>query len=110
MLALHGIAYEWADDQTGSQRPEGIQYGFTAQNIREVFPTLVTEDNLGYLQTAYGTYDAMTVEALRALNSKMEKLEAENAALQSQLNKMQQLKSELASIRQALEQAGIAPK
>jgi hypothetical protein len=36
----------------------------------------VEEDKLGYLQTAYGTYDAMTVEAIRALNEKIEKLEA----------------------------------
>jgi hypothetical protein len=33
----------------------------------EVFPELVEEDNLGYLQTAYGTYDAMYVECIRAL-------------------------------------------
>ena len=45
-------------DKTGNERPEGIQYGFTAQNIQANFPTLVAEDNLGYLQTAYDTYDA----------------------------------------------------
>ena len=66
MLQLQGVSYEWNDDQTGYARPEGTQYGFTAQNIQEVFPTLVNEDNLGYLQTAYGTYDAMYVEAIRA--------------------------------------------
>ncbi|MEK7255377.1 MAG: tail fiber domain-containing protein, partial [Bacteroidota bacterium] len=59
LLALRGVTYEWNDDKTGSKRPEGIQYGFTAQNIREVFPTLVEEDKMGYLQTAYGTFDAM---------------------------------------------------
>ncbi len=85
LLALQGIRYEWNDDQTGNDRPEGIQYGFTAQNIQEVFPSLVSEDNLGYLQTAYGTYDAMTVEALRALNEEIESLATENKRLETQL-------------------------
>ena len=50
LLALQGVSYEWDDNKTGNDRPEGIQYGFTAQNIQEVFPSLVSEDNLGYLQ------------------------------------------------------------
>jgi hypothetical protein len=85
LLALKGITYEWNDDKTGNDRPEGIQYGFSAQNIQEVFPTLVEEDANGYLQTAYGTYDAMTIEAIRYLYM-------EN----------QQLKEEIKEIRQML--------
>ncbi|MCB0519685.1 MAG: tail fiber domain-containing protein [Lewinellaceae bacterium] len=102
LLALQGITYEWDDVKTGSKRPEGIQYGFTAQNIREVFPTLVEEDALGYLQTAYGTYDAMTVEAIRALNDKIEKLEAENDSLRSKLSEMDDLKQRMARLEAAL--------
>ncbi|WP_339815072.1 tail fiber domain-containing protein [uncultured Imperialibacter sp.] len=83
LLQLKGVTYEWADDKTGINRPIGIQYGFTAQNIQEVFPELVEEDNLGYLQTAYGTYDAMLIEALRALNEKIERLEVENETLRA---------------------------
>jgi hypothetical protein len=92
MLSLQGITYEWNDTTTNNERPTGIQYGFTAQNIQEVFPTLVTTDNQGYLQTAYGTYDAMYVEAIRALNDKIENLtnanknlKAQNQALQSDI-------------------------
>lgn len=77
LLALKGITYEWNDDKTGSERPEGIQYGFSAQNIQEVFPTLVEEDAKGYLQTAYGTYDAMTVEAIRFLYLENQQLKEE---------------------------------
>jgi hypothetical protein len=88
LLQLKGVTYEWDDDKTGINRPMGIQYGFTAQNIQEVFPELVEEDNLGYLQTAYGTYDAMMIEALRALNEKNEKLEKENERLVSEIQKL----------------------
>jgi hypothetical protein len=79
MLALQGITYEWNDDQTGTKRPEGIQYGFTAQNIQEVFPALVEEDARGYLQTPYGTYDAMMVEAIRYLYDEIKMLREELA-------------------------------
>lgn len=75
MMALQGITYEWNDAREDQDRPEGTQYGFTAQNIQQVFPELVTEDNDGYLQTAYGTYDAMYIESIRALLDKIEKLE-----------------------------------
>ena len=92
LLELQGVTYEWNDTITGNNRPEGMQYGFTAQNIQQVFPTLVTEDNQGYLQTAYGTYDAMYVEAFRALNDKIENLEKENEALKAQVNQIEDLK------------------
>jgi hypothetical protein len=52
LLTLKGVA-EWNDDKTGTERPEGIQYGFTAQNSSEAFPSLVEEDAKGYLQTAW---------------------------------------------------------
>ena len=86
LLSLQGITYEWNDDKTGSKRPEGIHYGFSAQNIQQVFPTLVEEDALGYLQTAYGTYDAMMVEAIRALHTENLALKAEIAAIKEKLN------------------------
>jgi hypothetical protein len=109
LLALQGVTYEWNDDKTGSNRPEGIQYGFIAQNIQEVFPSLVAEDNLGYLQTAYGTYDAMTVEAIRALYQKIENLEAEKnllktevSSFQTQLSEMDQIKQRMAKLEAVL--------
>ncbi len=109
LLALQGVTYQWNDDKTGSKRPEGIQYGFIAQNIQEVFPSLVVEDNLGYLQTAYGTYDAMTVEAIRALYQKIENLDSENnqlktevSSLQSKLTEMDQIKQRMARLEAVL--------
>ena len=85
LLSMKGITYEWNDDKTGTVRPEGTQYGFTAQNIKTVFPELVEEDALGYLQTAYGTYDAMMVEAIRAMHEKSLEQELYVHQLQNQL-------------------------
>jgi hypothetical protein len=104
LLALQGVTYEWNDNKTGSKRPVGVQYGFTAQNIQAVFPTLVEEDKLGYLQTAYGTYDAMTVEAIRALHDEIKALKSENTGLKTQLDAQS---TQLKQITAALQTAGI---
>ncbi len=76
LLRLQGVTYEWNDKQTGTDRPAGTHMGFTAQNIQQVFPELVSTDAQGFLQTAYGTYDALYVEAIKALVKKVEALEA----------------------------------
>ena len=83
LLLLKGVTYEWSDNVTHTARPKGLQYGFIAQNIQEVFPTKVKQDANGYLMTAYGDYDPMVVEAIRALNNKIEQLENENKELKN---------------------------
>lgn len=96
--SLRGVTYEWNDDKTGTKRPEGIQYGFIAQEIQEVFPEKVMEDNIGYLQTAYGDYDAIFVQAIKALHRKIEVLEATNKVLSAQLSVYQNLEARLEAL------------
>ena len=96
MLALKGITYYWNDTVTGSKRPTQLQYGFTAQNIQEVFPILVEEDNLGYLQTAYGTYDAMYVESMRALQ---QQIDAQQAIIEAQKKSNDAQKAEIDALK-----------
>jgi Chaperone of endosialidase len=82
LLQLKGVTYEWNDDKTGTKRPAGKQMGFTAQNIQQVFPQLVSTDAQGFLQTSYGTYDALYVEAIKELLQKIQVLEKKIQALQ----------------------------
>lgn len=95
LLQLKGITYEWNDDKTGYERPTGIQYGFTAQNIQEVFPSMVKTDNLGYLQTAYGNYDPMFIEAFRAMNNKIKALEEKEKTMISQEKRIADLEAQV---------------
>jgi hypothetical protein len=95
ILKLRGVTYYWNDDKTGTTRPENLQMGFIAQEIAEVFPEKVSEDNLGYLQTAYGDYDPIVFQAIKALNDKIENLEKENAALKSIVEKVNALEAKL---------------
>jgi hypothetical protein len=85
LLQLRGVQYEWNDDQTGYPRPQGIQMGFTAQNVQEVFPEKVSTDAQGFLQTAYGTYDPLIVEAIRELKVENDLLKKELEAIKALL-------------------------
>ena len=92
ILQMKGVSYEWNDTQTGMKRPNGIQFGFIAQDLKEIFPNKVNADNLGFLQTAYGDYDPMLVEAIKGLYNKIERLQNDNLQLKSSTEEM---KSEL---------------
>ena len=83
LLCMRGVAYEWNDQQTDSDRPLGQQYGFLAQDLQKVWPENVSEDNLGFLQTAYGTYDHLYVEGIKALYQRIESLSVKNEKLAS---------------------------
>jgi len=90
VLEMKGVSYEWNDDKTGWERPEGVQYGFIAQDLLEVWPEKVTKGVKGYYETAYGDYDPMFVEAIKALNNKISNLKNENSQLESKNNALQE--------------------
>ncbi len=81
VLQMRGVSYKWDDEITGFKRPEGDHLGFIAQELQEVWPEKVSEDKDGYLQTSYGTYDPVFVEAIKALAKKIEDQEKEIQAL-----------------------------
>ncbi|GGF06962.1 Chaperone of endosialidase [Chishuiella changwenlii] len=99
LTKLEGVTYYWNDDKTGIDRPKEKQIGFIAQNIQQVFPDKVTTDKEGYLQTAYGDYDAIFVESLKKINDRItlltgliEKLEKENTELKNKEKKNKEKK------------------
>jgi trimeric autotransporter adhesin len=104
LLQLKGISYEWNDDKTGYKRPEGLQYGFIAQNIQAVFPDKVQTDHLGYLQTAYGNYDPLFIEAIRVLNEKIKLLEEKNLEIASQEEKIKKQEDRITKLEAMVQQ------
>lgn len=79
VLMMQGVNYEMKDE---SQK--GIQYGFIAQDLREVFPSKIKENSTGYLSADYGSYDPMMVETIKALNQKIEDLRKNKRMLDAQ--------------------------
>lgn len=88
---MRGVSFEWNDQVTGIHRPQGKQIGFIAQELMEIFPEKVTKDRLGYYQTAYGDYDPIFVEAIKALASKLEQTEVELGNYKARLARLEAL-------------------
>lgn len=53
-----------------------LRYGFIAQEVREVFPELVSENSYGYLSVDYLGLIPMLVEAVKTMGAKIEEQEA----------------------------------
>ncbi len=73
----------------------GVQYGFIAQDVQEVFPEAVgdTGETLTLNYTALGV---VAIEGINELNEKVERLEAENAALEQRLAALEALVESIA--------------
>lgn len=53
---------------------QGMQYGFIAQDLRKIFPSKIYENSTGFLSASYGDFVPMFVEAIKALNERIDKL------------------------------------
>jgi hypothetical protein len=93
ILNLRGVTFDWDRDAwKGMNFPDGRQVGFIAQEVEKVLPELVSTDGNGYKAVAYPNVVPILVEAVRALNTKMDEkqrqvdeLKARNAAIETRL-------------------------
>jgi hypothetical protein len=91
LLQMRGIYYEWNDTVSGYERPEGRQMGFIAQELLEILPDKVSQDAQGYFQTAYGDYDPLFVQAIKAVVQRMEDQEKMILQQSSQIEELTKL-------------------
>jgi len=115
LLALRGVTFEYSHPDNG-MHPVGTFTGFIAQEVEPAFPNWIGHDQNGYLTVGPQGFEALTVEALRALNNKDEihaseyerrvtKLETENAELRDQLARQSMLQqTSVAELRQQIGQ------
>ena len=108
--SLNGVTYHFKqakNDSTARQLPEGKQYGLIAQEVQEVLPELVIEDEEGYLAVNYTGMIPVLIEAMKALQADQDS----TATLQQQLITLQQenaeMKQQLADIKTMLTGKGI---
>ncbi|MBN4050312.1 tail fiber domain-containing protein [Desulfobulbus sp. AH-315-M07] len=70
LLLLRGVTFEWKEPSKHGNL-EGTQIGMIAQEVEQVFPEWVGEDRDGYKTLTLRGFEALTVEALRAINDKL---------------------------------------
>ena len=85
------ITYEFKDTQI---HPEGVQIGFSAQEIQAQFPALVRENAKGDLTVAYGQMSAVLLQAIKE----------QQAIIESQKTEIADMRAEIAGRLKAIEE------
>lgn len=73
---LQGVSFKRIDT-------EDFEIGVIAQDVQQVVPEVVKEDQDGYLAVAYGNMTALLIEAVKELKAEVATLKAEIAALKA---------------------------
>jgi hypothetical protein len=94
MLGLQGRRFSYADPERFGWLP-GEQTGFVAQEVEEVFPSWVSEDEEGIKSVSVIGFEALAVEALRELRAEKDAeiaaLKAAQEALCAEIDELRQL-------------------
>ncbi len=83
--SLRGVQFEWnREEHTDRGYKAGNQYGFIAQEMEEILPELVRDDQDGYKSVDYQKITAFLVEAVKEQQKQIEELKANIVTLQAQ--------------------------
>lgn len=103
LLMLNGYTFTFEDDAINNHLAlPGTQIGLIAQEVAEVFPDWVDEDQDGFLFVTERGLTAIVVEALRDLR---EEKDVEFAAMQRELDELRSHNASLEARLAALEEA-----
>ncbi len=87
LMRLRPVSYYWRDERL----PQTMQYGFIAQELREVFPELVSEgeDDQRTLAVNYQALIPLLVNALQVQQEQIRQQEARIQKLEAELQRLQ---------------------
>ncbi|MEQ9425314.1 MAG: tail fiber domain-containing protein [Cyclobacteriaceae bacterium] len=81
LTQLEGYKFNWNDVQNRNQKIDEI--GLIAQDVRELYPELVSTDEQGYLRVKYTSFIPLLIEAISELKSENESLMTQNQSLKA---------------------------
>jgi hypothetical protein len=96
LLQLHGVTFEYTNPSAFHELT-GVHIGVMAQDVEQVFPSWVDTGTDGYKRVTFRGFEAVTVEALRELNSQMSANASETAA------RIDRLERENKELKQSME-------
>jgi len=74
---LRGVTYNWKQGEYPSQKfDDETHFGFVAQEIKELLPSVVMTDDNGYMSVDYSRVTPLLVEAIKEQQSKIDELTA----------------------------------
>jgi hypothetical protein len=80
---INAVTWRWRDDDAVRARgltPGGVSSGVIAQDVEAVFPDLVAQDEDGVRRVNYNGLLAVTLEAVKLLDARVQALEAAQRA------------------------------
>lgn len=92
---LRPVRYQFEDEST---HPSGEQIGLIAQDVREEFPSLVSEGGGGYLSLAYPKMTAVLLKGIQEQQAQLEKKQAQIDSLKEKVRQIQDVKNRLAAL------------
>jgi hypothetical protein len=82
---LQPVRFRWrADEYPTRHFGNAVNIGLIAQDVERVFPELVSTDDEGYKLVSTSELPYLTLQAMKELKTKSDRLEAENDALKAQ--------------------------
>jgi len=103
ILRLRGVTFEWNTDDFAQQITADRQIGFIAQEVEQILPELVHTDKNGNKSVAYTNVVPVLVEAFKAQNTKIERLE-------KQVTELEELKAKMAQLEAAMQKLLLSQK
>lgn len=81
---LRGVSFRWAKEPDGER-----MLGFIAQEVAELFPDLVSQDEQGYYRVNYDGFIPVLVETVRRQEARLEVLEKRQRDLARRLERLE---------------------
>jgi len=88
LLQLRGVTFDWKEPEKHDHQTT-TQIGLIAQEVQAIFPQWVSTNADGYKQLAIRGFEALAVEALRALKAENERFRLCNQALELRVAAME---------------------
>ncbi|MEW6731518.1 MAG: tail fiber domain-containing protein [Acidobacteriota bacterium] len=109
ILHLQGIKYEWKREasSTNLTLPAGTQVGFSAQEVEQVLPEVVSTGSDGYKAVSYQSITAVMVEGMKEqqkiIDQQQTELTQQKTKLAQQAVELEQVKEQLQQMKTLLE-------
>jgi hypothetical protein len=102
---LRGVSFNWRREEFPDMNfSTGPRLGFIAQEIKQVLPEVVSQDQKGYYSAAYEQVVPVLVEAIKEQQNTIAQLQAQVTELAQTRAELQQSRTELATFKEKLSQ------
>ena len=111
LIQLQPVSFDWKTDQYPERHfGKGRSHGLIAQDVEQVFPELVSEDEQGFKRVNYSELPHLMLQAIRELKADNDRLQKQATsheallleALQAQQAQIRELQSEMGALKTRL--------